>query len=230
VKAEGWGTLKGKVVFDGAAPEVQILVAKGDANAKDSAVCAKEAIKSEKFVVDGGSKGVKNVLVWINKPTAINPEAKSAVAMATAVFDQKGCVFEPHVMGMMVGATVNIKSSDPVPHNVNSKVDNNVLNQAIAANSSTPFKPAAAARQPGLVVCDIHPWMNAYWLVVDHPYFAVTNEKGEFEIKNVPAGTQKIVVWAEATKYLTPTAGKEINIKPNDVTTEEVKVQASQVK
>ena len=48
------------------------------------------------------------------------------------------------------------------------------------------------------MTCDIHPWMKAYWMVLDNPYFAVTDDKGNFEIKNVPAGTQKVVVWQEA--------------------------------
>ena len=230
IKADGWGTLKGKITFEGAAPAQPDLVTKGDANAKDSGVCAKATIKSEKLVVDGASKGVKNVLVYIAKPTAVNPEAKSSMSQKTVVFDQKNCVFEPHVMAIMVGEKVDLKSTDPVPHNINSKVDNNVLNQAMAANASAPFSAIAPARQPGLVVCDIHPWMSAYWMVLDHPYYAVTNDKGEFEIKNVPAGTQKVVVWQESTRFVTPASGKEVNVAAGGSTDADFTIQSSQVK
>ena len=80
VKAEGWGTLKGQVVFGGDTAAPKVLVEKGKA-AKDPEVCAKDApIVSERLVVDGATKGVKNVLVYIPKPTRVNHEAKKAAA------------------------------------------------------------------------------------------------------------------------------------------------------
>ena len=72
------------------------------------------------------------------------------------------------------------------------------LTPSIAAGQTTTIHPLGAERTPGQVICDIHPWMTAWWMVLDNPYFAVTDENGNFEIKNVPAGTQKVVVWQEA--------------------------------
>ena len=72
--------------------------------------------------------------------------------------------------------------------------------------------------------------MLAYWLVLDHPYFAVTDENGNFEIKNAPAGTQKVVVWQEAAGYVTAASGESVNIKPNDTTTQEFKIDPAKVK
>lgn len=230
VKSEGWGTLKGRVVFDGAPPAQKVLVPKGDPNAKDSAVCAKNEIKAERLVIDPAGKGVKNVIVYIPKPTAVNPEAKSAKAAAAVDFDQKGCVFEPHVLAVMTNEKVNLKSSDPVSHNINCKVQNNTFNEAIAPNGKAEKAPVAAARQPGIVTCDIHPWMTAYWLVLDNPYFAVTDDKGNFEIKNAPAGTQKVVVWQEATQFVTPSSGQDVTIAANGDTTQEFTIPASKVK
>ena len=193
-------------------PAAKVLVEKGKAD-KDPEVCAKDApIMSERLVVDAATKGVKNVLVYIPKPTAVNEEAKKAAAGAKVVFDQKKCVFEPHVLGVMTGATVTLKTSDPVNHNINSKLKNNAFNQLLAGGqSTTSSRPTAAERTPGEVTCDIHPWMKAYWLVLDNPYFAVTDEKGNFEIKNVPAGTQKVVVWQEAGQdgFVTAPSGDE---------------------
>ncbi len=215
VAAEGFGTLKGRVVFGGNPPERAVLVAKGDANAKDPAICATETIYSEALEVDPSTKGVKNALVYIPKPTRVSEEAKSEKMQAKVEFDQDKCVFEPHVLPMMKGATILVKSSDQVTHNVNTKLQNLKFNESISPNQSKEVKAEAVERAPGKVVCDIHPWMSAYWMVVDSPYFAVTDAQGNFEIKNVPAGAQKVVVWQEAAKFLTPTAGKEVVIKPD---------------
>src|SRR3954451_9143579 len=89
VTAEGWGTLKGKVVFGGDAPTPKVIAEKGKA-AKDPEVCAKDApLVSERLVVDGPTKGVKNVLVYISKPTRVNDDAKKAAATAKVMFDQE---------------------------------------------------------------------------------------------------------------------------------------------
>jgi plastocyanin len=230
VKAEGWGTLKGRVVFDGDPPPQKILVPKGSKDAKDAAVCATHEIKAERLVVDAGTKGVKNVIVYIPKPTAVNPEAKSAKASQTVLFDQKGCVFEPHVLAAMVGEKIDLKSSDPVSHNINCKVQNNSFNEAVAPNGEIKKQAIAPARMPGLVTCDIHPWMTAYWLVLDNPYFAVTDDKGNFEIKNAPAGTQKVVVWQEATQFVTPSAGQDVTLAAGGDASQDFTIKASQVK
>ena len=108
----------------------------------------------------------------------------------------------------MTGATVTMKSSDPTNHNVNFQLKSLNLNPTMAPGATMDVKPEAPERGPGPVNCSIHPWMTAYWLVLDHPYFAVTDKDGNFEIKNVPAGTQKVVVWQEAVSYVTPTSGR----------------------
>ena len=205
------------------------LAAQGKAP-KDPEVCAKEApIPNERLVVDAASKGVKNVLVYIPKPTAINDEAKSAASQVEVVFDQKNCIFEPHVLGVMNGAKVQVKNSDPVNHNVNSRLRNNGFNSLLAGGQTIARPIEAAERSPGEVTCDIHPWMRAWWMVLDSPYFAVTDAQGNFEIKNVPAGTQKVVVWQEAAKFVTPTSGQDVVIKPDDTTTVPFTIDAGKV-
>ena len=221
VKAEGWGTLKGHVVFSGDPPPPKVLVEKGKAE-KNPEVCAKDApIGSERLVVDPATKGVKFALVYLPKPTAVNEDAKKAAASRKIEFDQKGCVFEPHVLGVMTGVPVTLKSSDPMNHNVNSKLKNSSFNPTVAGGASISFTPSSPERTPGQIVCDIHPWMSSWWMVLDSPYFAVTDEKGDFEIKNAPAGTQKVVVWQEAVAkggFVTPSSGEDINIRPNETT------------
>lgn len=230
-KAEGWGTLKGQVVFGSNPPEVPDLVEKGKAP-KDPEVCAKDKpIKSERLLVDGATKGVRNVLVYIPRPSAVNDDAKSAASKAEVTFDQARCVFEPHVVAVMTGAKVTLKSSDPVNHNVNAKLQKNApFNSILAAGQSTTFTPTSSERSPVPVTCDIHPWMQAWWMVLDNPYFAVTDEKGNFEIKNVPAGPQKVVVWQEATSFVTAPSGDDVTVAANQATTKNVTIDPGKVK
>ena len=232
VKAEGWGTLKGQIVFGGAPPAPEVLFEKGKASKDADVVCSKDGpIPNERLVVDGATKGVKNVLVFLSKPTAVNEEAKSNASKASVTFDQKNCIFEPHVLPLMAGSTITLKSSDPVNHNVNASFKaNSPFNSILAANQAVPYSPASAEKQPTRVVCDVHPWMIAYWLVLDHPYYAVTDAKGNFEIKNVPAGTQKVVVWQESTAHLTSPQGEEVTITPNGVTEKSWTLDPAKVK
>lgn len=229
--SDGFGTLKGKVVLEGGKPTVKFLVSKGDGGVKDANVCATDNIVNEVLEVDDATKGVKNVLVYIPKPTAVNPDAVKSMQAAKVVFDQKNCVFKPHVVGFMKGQTIDIVSSDPVGHNVNAKMRaNGASNNLLSPGQKTTFSPKAAEGRPSEVTCDIHPWMKAYWLILDNPYFAVTNEKGEFEIKLAPAGTQKVVVWQESVQFVTPAVGQDVNIAKDGVTETNFQVSAAKAK
>jgi len=233
VKAEGYGTLKGQVTYDGDAPAAKVLFEKGKA-AKDPDVCAKDApVISERLLVDSSTKGVKNVLVFLTKPTSVSDEAKKAAAAASVVFDQTKCVFEPHVLAVTVNTPILLKSSDPVNHNINAKLKAGAFNKLLAARAEEKFTPIGAERLPAEVTCDIHPWMRAWWMVLDHPYFAVTDEKGYFEIKNAPAGTQKVVVWQEAldkSGFITAPSGDEFVLKANETVVQDFKVEPSRLR
>lgn len=231
--AEGWGTLKGRVVFSGDAPAPKVLVAKGDTGVKDGAFCSKNEIDSQRLVVNSGNKGVRYAIVYLPKPTAVNKDAEAAAKTAQVIFDQKNCTFDPHVLATMKGTTVDIKSSDAVGHNANAVgLLYNKFNLPTQPNSSTPWPTKNAEPRPGKIGCDIHPWMEAYWFVLGNPYFAVTDADGNFEIKNVPAGEQKVVVWAEALGpgYITPTSGEAIAIKAGGETTKDFTLDAAKVK
>jgi len=233
VKAEGYGTLKGQVTYDGDAPAAKVLFEKGKA-AKDPDICAKDApVISERLLVDSGTKGVKNVLVFLTKPTSVGDEAKKAAAAAHVVFDQTKCVFEPHVLAVMVNTPILLKSSDSVNHNINAKLKSAAFNKLLSAKAEEKYTPIGAERLPAEVTCDIHPWMRAWWMVLDHPYFAVTDEKGYFEIKNAPAGTQKVVVWQEAldkSGFITAPSGDEFVLKANETVVQDFRVEPSRLR
>jgi plastocyanin len=225
VKAEGWGTLKGQILWSGETPPPpKVLVEQGKA-AKNPDICAvKSSIVSERLIVDAASKGIKNVIVYLPKPTAVNDDAKKAAAAANIVFDQKGCVYEPHVLALMAGVPITLKSSDATNHNVHINLKNTSFNSTVGPGQAVPLTPSAAERVPGSVVCDIHSWMTAWWMVLDHPYSAVTDANGYYEIKNAPAGTQKVVVWQEAAGFVTAPSGEDVAIKANDTTVKDLTI------
>jgi plastocyanin len=233
VKAEGFGTLKGQVTFVGDPPAPKVLFEKGKA-AKDPEVCGKDApLISERLLVEGGTKGVKNALVYLSKPTSVSDEAKKAAAAVHVLFDQNKCVFEPHVLGILNGSQITLKSSDPVNHNINAKLKQSSFNQLLGPQSTNQFTPSGPERTPAEVTCDIHPWMKAWWMVFDHPYFAVTDGKGYFEIKNAPAGSQKVVVWQEAVDkngFVTAPSGDAVVIKANDSLVQDFKIEPSRLR
>lgn len=232
-KAEGFGSIKGQVVFGSNAPPEEIQIEQGKAP-KDPTVCAKDApIKSERLVVDGATKGVKNVLVYLSKVDAasVHPDAKAAASKAEVLFDQEKCVFVPHVLAVMAGTKIELKSSDPVNHNVNVRFKANApFNSLLAAHQQLPYTPASPERLPAQVTCDIHPWMLAWWLVLDHPYYAVTDAQGHFEIKNVPAGPHKLVVWQEAATFVTSPQGEEISVPANSAAEKTFTIDPGKIK
>ena len=115
-------------------------------------------------------------------------------------FDQKGCQFEPHTLLVRTDQSVVIKSGDPINHNTHT---NPVLGQSanylMKPNDREGVELAnlRAESRPFKVNCDVHPWMTAWWLVIDHPYAAITDEQGRFSINKLPAGEHEFRVWHE---------------------------------
>lgn len=200
-----WGTIKGKVTVTGDFTALKPLVVKGDAAAKDSSVCAADNVPDESVVVDPETKGLANVVVWLaKKPAKIHPDlAKSKDA--EVVFDQKGCRFLPHVLLVRTDQKVRVLSDDGVAHNTHTyTLKNQQQNVIVPPNDrkGVAFPATVEERLPAKVGCDIHPWMQAWWMILDHPYAAVTNEKGEFEITNLPEGDHEFRVWQEKAGYI----------------------------
>ena len=201
-----WGTLKGQIVLDGDVPKFPPLVAMGDANAKDAAVCSVQAVPDEKLVVDPSTKGVANVVVFLaKKPAKVHPDLATSKDKEV-IFDQKNCRFTPHVMLVRTDQLVRVKSDDGIAHNTHSKpIKNNSENFVVAPNDrvGVVIKPMTLVEKaPTQVICDLHTWMTAYWVVLDHPYAAISDEKGNFEISNLPVGNHEFMIWQESAGWL----------------------------
>ncbi|MBI2899791.1 MAG: hypothetical protein HYY17_06375 [Planctomycetes bacterium] len=126
------------------------------------------------------------------------PDRKFAPPDKPIVIDQKNKVFSPGVVPMVAGTTVDFLNSDGFEHNVNSP-DNEKFN---LGNWGQNEKRSYQFTRPGAytLLCSVHPEMVGYAVVVKTPYFAVADEKGNFRIANVPAGSWKVKIWNERLK------------------------------
>ncbi len=195
--ADDWGTVKGRFVFDGTLPERPKLVLN-----KDVEFCGKHEPRTEKLVVHAGDRGIANVVIWLDtKPgekIAIHPSFEES-ASAKIRLSNKGCRFDPHVCVLRTGQTLMIENSDQVDHNTAAGLDRNAPFNDLTPAGKSVDRPrfTQSEKLPAQVQCAIHPWMIGWLVVKDHPYVAVTDEHGRFELKNLPVGEHTIVVWHE---------------------------------
>jgi len=190
-----WVTIKGQVVWKGDIPEKK----KPDVKTDKEHCLSKGELYYEDIQINAKNKGVKNVWVYL-KPAEGNEFAKGSIKpeLDTAksvehVIDQPCCQFVPRILAARSGDWLLVKNSAPVPHNVNYNADNDAFNVTVPSGGTHKPKMALAAQNsPILFKCDIHPWMSGRIMVFDHPYYAVTDENGNFEIKGAPEGKLRI--------------------------------------
>lgn len=229
--AAGWGHIEGQFVLDGAVPEVPPLVKKGDATVKDAEVCAAEAVPNDGMLFDKETGGIANVVIYMRKAPSVHPDLK-APAEKEVVFDQKNCRFIPNTLVIHNKQTVVCKNSDGASHNVHTNpFVNTPANFLVSANDTkgVEVKMPVPESLPVKVVCDIHPWMLGWWVVVDHPYAAVTDAQGKFKIENLPEGEMEFRVWHPKTGYID--RKWKVTVKDGETTTvKPVKVSLSDFK
>ena len=184
------GTISGVVKFEGDAPEMKMIEV-----TKDQAICGATEKYDETLVVGEGN-ALKNTIVYLIDIS----QGKDFDKTAKLEIDQKGCQFNPHVQIIPVGARLTMLNNDKVNHNVHifSSVNKPVNKQQTKNRKKMRLAGVKKVEGPVSVKCDIHGWMSAWAAYVPHPYFAVTNEKGEFMLEDVPAGTYKLGYWHEA--------------------------------
>lgn len=201
-------TVSGRVTWSGDVPKNPLISMASD-KVCESLCAGKEPRKEVTVVGDDG--GLANVVVYIGKGL---PKQDWPVRGEEVVIDQHGCTYVPHVVALQLGQKISIKNSDDTTHNVHFKSKlNGDWNMTQSSKGSVPPKEDFKRPEVGsaLFKCDIHTWMEARAHIFDHPFFAVTDEHGNFEIKDVPAGSYTVVAlhekWKDRKAEVTVTDG-----------------------
>lgn len=194
------GTIAGVVRFEGTAPQAETVTMN-----KDTEICGTSKINEELLVSASG--GIKNAVVSITDISS----GKAFTGSSTETLDQLNCAYVPHVLIGRVGYSIQVRNGDPLMHNVHSfTFDNPSINKAQPKDSAA-ITADLEFPETIQIACDIHGWMNAWLVVTDHPYYAITDESGSFELGDVPPGTYEVEVWHEtlgvSTQQVTVTAG-----------------------
>lgn len=180
------GVIAGKVVLAGAAPvprKVEVT--------SDQYVCGTE--KDAGDLVVSRQKEIRNAVVWIENPPNSLVQAKPTPKVQV---DQKGCVYAPHVVVVPVGGVVDFLNGDRLLHNIHATPKRNTpFNRTQPKNRTIPI----TFGEPEIVrvLCDLHPWMEAWVVVAAHPFYAISDSDGSFVIDDVPPGRYRLQVWHE---------------------------------
>ncbi|MEO8496425.1 MAG: hypothetical protein ABI614_15260, partial [Planctomycetota bacterium] len=202
-KADGWGDLKVRFAYGGSVPAAAPITV-----TKDQEYCGKFGLLDESLVVNAENRGIKNVVATLYRGTDKTPipihESYIDHALDDVVLDNQHCRFEPHVALLWTAQTLVIKNTDTVGHNTNISTTTNPPSNDIipAGGSMSKMFPQVERAPASSVTCSIHPWMKAWLVVRDNPYFAASNKDGDLEIKNLPAGEWTIQFWQEKAGYV----------------------------
>lgn len=230
---DGWCHITGRIIWDKAAGPVPVRMPI-EAN-KDKDVAAMDGeLLTEDWVVHPTNHGIRNVVVWL----VPEPQGDDAVAFEKARNENKAykfpsfkendlypslkelpgpsveveiycCRFTPHIVAARAGQKLVISNMATVPHNGKwSSNENGDLNTIIPPDKQQVSEKLKADRIPILISCAIHPWMKCFVRVFDHPYFAVTDDSGKFEIQYAPKGNLRLFIWQETSGYHRSVAGR----------------------
>lgn len=201
-KATGTAKVTGVITFIGTPPVGKKL-------SLPNGCSSNHDVYSNEVIVANGK--LQNVLVRITK--GLEGKTFSDIPTETAELNQKGCQYTPRVIAVRVGQKVDFVNSDPLFHNIRSVTQNNK-----SFNIPMPKKDQRVTMtfdKPEIFMqskCSVHPWMGAHIAVMDNPFYSVSNEKGEFNLANLPAGTYTMEVWHEVFGTQT----KEFTIKDQE--------------
>jgi len=197
--AAAGGTITGTIKFTGMAPKNPSI------DMSEEAACKAKYTTppTEENVVAGPANALSNVFVYVSAGV---PAGQTFTAPTTpVVLDQNGCRYHPHVFGVMVGQSIEVRNSDPLLHNIKAIAKKNRPFNVSQPNAGMTKTVTFAA--PEVMVnleCNVHGWMHAYVGVRPDPFFAVSGPDGSFSIKGLPPGTYTIEAWHE--KFGTQTA------------------------
>ena len=197
------GTISGRVNYTGTPPKMKPI------DMSKEPYCEKLHVPPDKTqtVVTGPNDGLQYVVVYISAG-----EKPSGPPTTSVRFDQKGCMYIPHILPMEVGQDLKIYTNDPVAHNIHPMPKLNPEWNKSQPPGSPPIDTEWKIAEFIPVKCNIHPWMHGYFAVMNTPHYAVTDENGDFTIKDVPPGKYTLTAWQEVnapiSKEVTVTSGE----------------------
>jgi hypothetical protein len=218
----GWGNIKGRIVWGPKELPERMPIAKVNVNADKAHCLSKGPVLDEDWVVDKKTRGLQWTFLWLinddpkdkKTPLPVHP-ALQQIKQKEVEIDQPVCAFIPHAIAMREGQVLVAKNSSPVSHNIKWTGAKNQGNFTVPAGAQKAI-PLEAERLPMQVECNFHPWMNARVGIFSHPYFALTDKDGKFEIKNAPAGKYRIVIYNNFfLGGVEGRNGRQITIQPN---------------
>jgi hypothetical protein len=240
----GTATLKGKVTIDGEPAEIETLNKQVDklvseSQNKDQCLAAPADEKGQQKWKINKDDTVRDVFVWVAPPEGqyFDVDMNKKSWPEKVVIDQPHCAFVPHAAVLFPGAYNPDKPDEPRSSGQKFIVKNSASfnhntawtggeNKILPAGKEEPVE-LEPSDDPVILHCDIHKWMDGVVRVYNHPYAAVTNEKGEYEIKDVPVGDGlRIFVWHEEGKYATDEKGDKLTLKAGDTTTKDFKFKS----
>ena len=198
-----YGSITGQFVLEGDAPPREIAV-KAGAPVNNAPICSAADIPSDSLIIDPETSGIADIFIYLPKAEKIHPKLKES-AQKEVIFDQKGCRFIPHALFARTDQVVRVKSADNCAHNTKTNpLRNQAVNFALTPNDreGVEVKNKVAEKLPIEVQCNIHNWMSARWLILDHPYAAISDGKGKFTIADLPAGEHELLIWQEKAGYV----------------------------
>jgi hypothetical protein len=216
------GEITGKISFEGEKAKLAVI------HMDQDPVCVEKHQGQTVHVEDGevnANGTLPNAFVYVKEgaekytfPTPTEP----------VTLDQNGCLYRPHVLGIMVGQDLHIISSDPTTHNIHPMPKNNQeWNNSQAPGAGPLDKKFARPEIMIPVKCNQHPWMRAYIGVMKNPFYAVSGAEGTYTLKGLPPGDYTIEAWAVLPGGNMQTQDQKVTVGPKETKTADFAFKAS---
>jgi plastocyanin len=183
------GTIEGKVTYTGTPPKMKPI------DMSKEPVCAKEHNPPEliQTVTTGPGNALEYAVVYVSAGSGEETTPPSE----TVKFDQKGCMYMPHVLAMEVNQPLSIANNDPVAHNIHPMPKLNTEWNKSQPPGTPPIETKWDKAEFISVKCNIHPWMHGYFAVLKSSHYAITGQDGSFSLKGLSPGKYTVTVWQE---------------------------------